>query len=391
LESWLAVGRKETEAPEVFELPRRRGIAAEWMRRPGWIWRRLRGRDDFDFPGTYALLDLPPKRPNIVHCHNLHGRYFDLRALPWLCRQVPLVVTLHDMWLLTGRCAHALDCGEWLAGCETCERRRFKMLPFLQRDAAALNLRRKRAILSECRLAVATPSRWLMRQAERSLPAQTLSGARVIPNGIDGKVFRPGGKAEARKRLGLPAGSVLLLCSAWEIRRNFCKDYETVRRASERIAARLPERRVKLIVLGEKGRPERAGELEIRCIPFQTDPNIVATYYQAADVFLHAVRAEVLGMVLLEAMACGLPTVATAVGGIPEQILDGKTGFLVGRGDAEAMAERALRLLQDTSLAGWIGGRATEHSLRRFSLSGQADAYLSWYEELLAEWTPSPP
>src|SRR6187200_434133 len=45
---------------------------------------RYCGIEDFSFPGTWNLLNLSPKPPDIIHCHNLHGRYFDLRALPWL-------------------------------------------------------------------------------------------------------------------------------------------------------------------------------------------------------------------------------------------------------------------------------------------------------------------
>jgi len=54
--------------------------------------RRL-GREDFNFPGTHQLLRLLPGRPDIVHAHNLHGGYFDLRFLVPLSHQVPLILT----------------------------------------------------------------------------------------------------------------------------------------------------------------------------------------------------------------------------------------------------------------------------------------------------------
>ena len=78
------------------------------------------GREDFNHPGTWRLLDLTTGRPDIVHCHNLHGKYFDLTVLPWLSAKSTTVLTLHDSWLLSGHCAHSFDCARWIVGCGHC-------------------------------------------------------------------------------------------------------------------------------------------------------------------------------------------------------------------------------------------------------------------------------
>jgi hypothetical protein len=70
------------------------------------------------FAGTKRL-ELADK-PDIVHCHNLHGEYFDLHALDWLSARVPVVITMHDAWLLSGHCVHSLGCGRWETGCGKC-------------------------------------------------------------------------------------------------------------------------------------------------------------------------------------------------------------------------------------------------------------------------------
>ena len=60
------------------------------------------GLEDFEFRVTRRRLNLTPERPDVIHCHNLYEGYFDLRALSALSRHVPVILTLHDEWLLTG-------------------------------------------------------------------------------------------------------------------------------------------------------------------------------------------------------------------------------------------------------------------------------------------------
>ncbi len=76
----------------------------------------LRGREDFRFPASHRVLELPPRPPDVLHLHNLHGGYFDLRVLPELSARQPTVVTMHDEWLYTGHCAYTLDSERWLDG-----------------------------------------------------------------------------------------------------------------------------------------------------------------------------------------------------------------------------------------------------------------------------------
>jgi glycosyltransferase involved in cell wall biosynthesis len=121
----------------------------------------------------------------------------------------------------------------------------------------------------------------------------------------------------------------------------------------------------------------------VRFVEYQTDPRAVARYYQAADVYVHAARADTFPNTILEAQACGTPVVATAVGGIPEQIDDGRTGLLVPPGDAAALAERIARLLGDNDLRARLGEQAAADARDRFDLNRQADTYLDWYRDLV--------
>lgn len=356
----------------------------------GWMDAR-RGIENLHFPGTWRLLDLPPHRPDILHCHNLHGGYFDLRALPALSREVPVVLTLHDAWLFAGHCAHAFECTRWMSGCGQCPD--LSIYPAVRCDATAENWRRKADIFARCRLHVAAPSRWLLERAHQSLLGPAIAGSRVIPNGVDLAIFKPGDRAEARAALGLPHDADILLFAAYGGTKNPFKDGPALEEAVARIGGHARSRSTVFISLGEVGPSRRVGHAELRRAAHQADPRVVAEYYRAADLYIHAARADTFPTSIIEAMACGTPVVATAVGGIVEQVssLDGAwgdaihavDGILVPPGSGEALARASLTLLDRPVLRRELSWNAAERARRQFDLTRQAAAYLAWYDEIL--------
>ena len=410
--SWLVVGYKRSSDPDVLVLPNNR-LQGRWSRfwlgvssslersknrrlsapllnrlasrlvEPGRSFDFCLGMEDFRYPGTRRVLSLLRQQPDIVHGHNLHGYYFDLRALPWLSQRVPVVLTLHDAWLLAGHCAHSLDCDCWKTGCGHCPDP--GLYPAIARDATAYNWRRKRNIYTRSRLFLATPSRWLMRKVEQSMLATAVVEARVIPNGVDLSVFHPQARSISRSTLDIPQDAKVLLFAANGIRENMWKDYQTMRDAVAEVARYLPGKALVFQAVGEDSPPEWIGQAEVRFVPYQTDPEVMALYYQAADVYVHAARADTFPSAVLEALACGTPVVATAVGGIPEQVEDNQTGFLVPKGDAGGLASRLRLVLSDDELRQRMGKQAAESARQRFDLRRQVDTYLDWYLELVQE------
>lgn len=354
----------------------------------------LRGMEDFSYPGTYRLFDLFPEPVDIIHCHNLHGDYFDLRALSWLSRKVPVVLTLHDAWLLSGHCAHSFDCERWKSGCGQCPD--LTITPEIKRDATAFNWQRKRNIYVGSRLYVATPSQWLMDKVNQSMLATAVVEGRVIPHGVELSVFKTADRDSVRAALSIPLRAKVLLFTGHGIRPNIWKDYETMKTAMALVAEHLHDQEVRFIALGEDAPAEQAGRAKVQFVAYQEDPHSVARYYQAADIYLHAARADTFPNTILEALACGTPVVATAVGGIPEQVkpLDGTemsmgfrtygpdqaTGFLVPPGDAKAMAETTVALLTDEKLHRRLAENAARDARTRFRLDRQVEDYLEFYK-----------
>jgi glycosyltransferase involved in cell wall biosynthesis len=346
-------------------------------------WDVFLGREDYLAPGTIHLPECLGGEVDILHLHNLHKdwmndrrNYFDLRALPVISRRVPVLLTLHDAWLLSGHCAHSTGCERWLSGCGHCPD--LAIYPALRRDGTAYNWKRKREIYRQSCLHVIAPSRWLMEKVERSILSEGMVSSRVIPNGVDLSVFHPG--VEDRSALGLPLDVHILLFAADGIRTNKMKDFQTLRLAISRVAERIPN--VLFVALGEAGPSETMGQAEIRFVPYEKDPRLVARFYRAADLYIHASKADTFPNSVLEAIACGIPVVATHVGGIPEQIREGKTGFLTPPGDPQEMAARIEQLLTDDVLRNKMGKNAAEDACRRFDLNRQVDEYLAIYQEI---------
>ena len=101
-----------------------------------------------------------------------------------------------------------------------------------------------------------------------------------------------------------------------------------------------------------------------------------------ADVMLHTALEEGFCNAVIEAQATGLPVVTSDAGGLPENVIDGVTGFVVPRRDPEAMAEKLIRLARDPDLRRRMGHAACEHARANFGLQEQAAAFARMYREL---------
>lgn len=376
-EAWLAAGEKVSDEANVFSL-REAETAAERLKRS--ISRRLsipRGLENFDVGTTRRIAALAPAAPDILHAHNLHGArgFFDLRALPALSAERPFFLTLHDSWLLTGHCAHSFDCDRWQTGCGRCPD--LAIYPAIRRDATAENWKLKREVFAGSRLNIGVPCRWMLARVEESILAAGAIETRVIPHGIDLNVFNPGEKLAARKALGISNGAPMVLILASALTDNVFKDAKSLRAA----LARLGNGAQIVAVGGKERREENVEGARVRIegpVPNEQMPE----YFRAADVYVHSARADTFPTVILEAQACGCPVVATAVGGIPEQIIDGQNGFLAR---PEELADKTRELLLSEALRQKFSAAAAEHARGSYSFDRTVRSYLAWYEEMLRE------
>ena len=203
---------------------------------------------------------------------------------------------------------------------------------------------------------------------------------KVIPNFLDCSYHRRRRDLALRDRLSPDKAPVIMHMS------NFrpVKRTGVVLDVFERIRRRRPAR---LVFIGDG--PDRAAtEARVRASAFaadvmfegeQRDP---VPLLSCADLFLLPSSQESFGMAALEAMACEVPVVASRIGGLPELIDDGQTGFLCEMGDIDGMAERALQILGDDMQARAIAKTAAASVTRRFCVDKVVPMYEEYYEQI---------
>jgi glycosyltransferase involved in cell wall biosynthesis len=200
---------------------------------------------------------------------------------------------------------------------------------------------------------------------------------RVIACGVDTARFRPNGP---------PASPPLIVCVA---RLAPVKNLGLLLEACAIVRSRGFELRAVLVGEGRSRAElertvERLGLAETCELVGAATQQRVVSWWQGAAVAALTSDSEGMPVSLMEAGACGVPAVATAVGGVPELVDDGITGLLVPAGDAPALAAALERLLRDRDLAARLGAAARRKIEQTFSITGQVDRLLSLWAEVLA-------
>lgn len=211
------------------------------------------------------------------------------------------------------------------------------------------------------------------------------SMTRVVPNGIAVERFSPASSAMRRhvtQMLGLPQDTLMIGNVG---RLNWTKDQAGLIKAFRQVHARHANAALLLIGDGElRSTLEQCAENEdVReCVHFLGDRNDVRELLQGLQLFVLSSASEGYSMALLEACAVALPIVATDVGGNGEIIQSGRTGQLVPAGDADALAEAMLLLLDDASRAANYGRAARAWVEKHGSLEAMADRYEHLYQAM---------
>jgi len=240
-------------------------------------------------------------------------------------------------------------------------------------------------------------TRWLIRQMDAVIATSAKSASflecpsTVIHHGVDCSVFHPAQDRKAlRQSLDLPTDGPLVGCFG-RIRHQ--KGNDLFVEAMLRTLKEVPEARALMMgratddnagfLQGLKDKVAAAGSSDRFVFRDEVPFEQLAAHFQALDVYVAPQRWEGFGLTPLEAMACGVPVIATKVGAFEELVLDGRTGHLVEVEDVAAMAERLTPLLADQDMRSDYALAAREHVKNRFSIEAEARAIIAVYRDLL--------
>ncbi|HTR04374.1 MAG TPA: N-acetyl-alpha-D-glucosaminyl L-malate synthase BshA [Thermoanaerobaculia bacterium] len=204
----------------------------------------------------------------------------------------------------------------------------------------------------------------------------------VLPNFVDTRQYRPDGASPFARALARPGEALLVHVS------NFrpVKRIADVLAIFDRVRRKIPAR---LLLVGDgperslAERLSREGGFEDRTT-FLGNVAAIETILPAARVLLLPSDAESFGLAALEAMACGVPVVGTAKGGLPEVVEDGTHGFLRPVGDVDGMAAAALTLLDDAPLWERFSAACRKRAVDEFPTETLVGRYRALYERTLA-------
>ena len=326
--------------------------------------------------GSATPFDGSRLRGDVLHLHWVN-RWLDWQSFfGTLPPQHPVVWTLHDMNPITGGCHHADHCDAFRSGCGNCPQ-------LAKRSSVASDISREGFDL-KCKayqnqnLHIVTPSQWLERHARASL-LTTGATVQTIYNGLDLQEFQPRNQSLSRQELGLPADVTVIAFGAASLanrRKGTHEFYQAI--------SLLPDpSKVVCLGFGDPSGIPSNGELpEIRSTGFLRTPEALARVYSASDFFVMPSLGENMPQTVVEAMACGIPTVAFSVGGIPEIVRPGKTGLLASLQDCEELAQQIQWMIDHPLERKAMGSRSRQLVCDEFDLDRQTEKYVNLYTQV---------
>ena len=306
-------------------------------------------------------------KPDIIHLHNLHGYYLDIRVLFEFLKNYgkPIVWTLHDCWAFTGHCAYFsfANCDKWKTGCGQCPQKNAYPASFILDDSKKSYLEKKRLFNGAKNMHIVTPSDWLNNLVKDSFlgnfPVYTIN------NGIDLSVFRPIESQFLEKNNLVGKKIVLGLANVWEKRKGL-EDFIA-------LSELLPEN-YKIILVGLTEKQIAALPSNIMGITRTANINELVELYSVADVFVNPTKEDNFPTVNIEAIACGTPVVTYNTGGSGE-MLDEKSGIVVPTGDVNSLAEAIVNIN--------LKPEDCINRAKQFEKNKQYNVYMELYKNIL--------
>ena len=280
------------------------------------------------------------ERVDIVHFHNMHGNYFGPKDIEVISKVCPnIVITMHDMWMITGCCPHGMQCEEWKysKNCQNCHGNEW-LKKGVKKAHSYLICKSKS--YSNKNIQFVSPSQWLVACCSKSyLKYETIH---LIPNGVNTSIYHPLNKSELRKKYGVAQNKHVIMFAANNINHPY-KGFKYLCEALDRIK---DKENYCLLSVGNDLKEIEKMEYDFFLPGYVRDEKVMNEMYALADVYISVSVADTFPLVILESMAAGTPVIAFNTGGIPE-IVNDEVGWIVEQRDVNSLVSMIEKVFTD--------------------------------------------
>ena len=258
--------------------------------------------------------------PDIINIHNLHGYYVNIEMLFNFLKEYnkPVVMTLHDAWTMTGYCPHfdGIGCEKYQTKCEDCKYGFSYPFSIFKQNVTFDYEKKKELFNSIENLTIVTPSKWLESVVKKSILKN--NKVQTIYNGINLNAFK---KSKEKNNIF----TVLAVANIW-----------TKEKGIDELNKIIPllDKDIEVIVVGQNSEKIKG----VKSIARTSNRQELIDLYSSASILINPTIQETLGLVNVEANACGTPVITYATGGSPETINE-DSGIVVDKFDYKKFAE----------------------------------------------------
>ena len=315
---------------------------------------------------------------DIIHIHSLSSWIPYRQILCSAPANANLVVTLHDLWPITGGCVVYNNCDAYQSSCNHCPILKYPFNSFLPKH----ELKLRKTLYSSRPVYFIANSEWTLELARRASVLQGLPPLSMIHPGIETDIFRPvlsEQKLASRDLYSIPRSKYILLAGCSSLT-DINKNIESTLRIASHVNNML-DGNLQLVLFGE-GVISAPDHLDVLLLGPIQDRKSLAKVYSMSDAFISTSRLETYGMTLLEAMASGIPVIAYRTGAIPHVLNEGRAGILVDLDDEATMAQSLFDVLTSESIRQSISEYALQLVYNRNSPDTLMKQHIDLYESI---------
>lgn len=371
-ESYIAHGRyPRTSKSQVIKIENNLGVMLHGLET------RLFDRHAFGSRRSTRLFieKIKEINPDIIHLHHLHGYYINIKILfNYLSEiNIPIVWTFHDCWSFTGHCANFdfVGCEKWKTECNHCPQLNEYPASFFV-DRSQLNYREKNKLFNSVQeMIIISVSKWLDGLVSQSFLKSIKH--RVIYNGIDVNIFKPGFDNKLiRSNYNIGNDFMILgIANPWGKRKGFNDFIELskyVNKDEKIVLVGLSDEQIKILpqnIIGIKKTENKQDLVDL---------------YNSSDVFMNLSVEETFGLTTAEALSCGTPAIVYNATACPE-VIDSDTGIVVEKKDFNGLLNAILQIR--TKGKDVYSKKCRERVLKNFNKTERFQEYIELYKEMI--------